>query len=245
MESERNREGEVAGPPDNTSLAKIQRYEAHLSRQFYQALHEAVDRPCLAAPHPSRPPDWPLTSQDSALRPHFQGLRPLLTSPRPSIIVADEIVWLVRTASETSQGEPCILPLVPAGITNARVRMTVGPPHPWLGYPTAPAFYWDPVRRVRVSPSASFRSHLAVGALAWLAVPAITARSGLSPPRCLTCLAHKKVPWRKFPPRHFSVYCWAPANSRSLIRQRRCLALSEEVGFIFLRKMLAKTTVRY
>jgi len=40
IEVERNREGEVAGLPDDTSLAKIQRYEAHLTRQFYKALHE-------------------------------------------------------------------------------------------------------------------------------------------------------------------------------------------------------------
>jgi len=40
IHSERNREGELAGLPDDASLAKIQRYEAHLSRQFYRALHE-------------------------------------------------------------------------------------------------------------------------------------------------------------------------------------------------------------
>ena len=40
IELERNREGELAGLPDDASLAKIQRYEAHLTRQFYKALHE-------------------------------------------------------------------------------------------------------------------------------------------------------------------------------------------------------------
>ena len=40
IELERNREGDVAGLPDDASLAKIQRYEAHLTRQFYKALHE-------------------------------------------------------------------------------------------------------------------------------------------------------------------------------------------------------------
>ena len=40
IQLERNREGEVAGLPDDASLAKIQRYEAHLSRKFDKALHE-------------------------------------------------------------------------------------------------------------------------------------------------------------------------------------------------------------
>ena len=35
-----DREIKLAGLPDDSSLAKIQRYEAHLSRQFYRALHE-------------------------------------------------------------------------------------------------------------------------------------------------------------------------------------------------------------
>ena len=37
---EEDRETMLAGLPDDASQAKIQRYEAHLSRQFYRALHE-------------------------------------------------------------------------------------------------------------------------------------------------------------------------------------------------------------
>jgi len=48
-----------------------------------------------------------------------------------------------------------------------RVRMTIGPPRPLPGYPTMPASYPIPVRRVRVSPPASFRSHLTTGTLAF------------------------------------------------------------------------------
>ena len=33
-------EADLAGLPDDNTLAKIQRYEAHLSRQFFKALHE-------------------------------------------------------------------------------------------------------------------------------------------------------------------------------------------------------------
>ena len=42
IELERNREGDVAGLPDDASLAKIQRYEAHLTRKFDKALHELL-----------------------------------------------------------------------------------------------------------------------------------------------------------------------------------------------------------
>ena len=35
-----DREVELAGLPDDSSSAKIPRYESHLSRQFYRALHE-------------------------------------------------------------------------------------------------------------------------------------------------------------------------------------------------------------
>jgi len=73
---------------------------------------------------------------------------------------------VLQTAPETSQGKPCILPSVLAGFTNACVRVTIGPPRPWPGYPTAPALYPVPVRRVRVLPSASFRFHLTVDTLA-------------------------------------------------------------------------------
>ena len=73
---------------------------------------------------------------------------------------------VLQTAPEISQGKPCILPSVPAGFTCARVRITIGPPRPLPGYPTAPALYPIPVRRVRVLPSASFRFHLTVDTLA-------------------------------------------------------------------------------
>ena len=72
----------------------------------------------------------------------------------------------IGTAPEISQGKPYILPSVPAGFTNAHVRMAIGHPRPLPGYPTAPAFYPVPVRRVRVLPSASFRFHLTVDTLA-------------------------------------------------------------------------------
>ena len=35
-----DREVELAGLPDDSSLARIERYESHLSRQFCRALHE-------------------------------------------------------------------------------------------------------------------------------------------------------------------------------------------------------------
>ena len=73
----------------------------------------------------------------------------------------------IGTAPETSQGKPYILPSVPAGFTYARVRVTIGPPRLWPGYPTALVFYPVPVRRVRVLPSASFRFHLTMDTLAW------------------------------------------------------------------------------
>lgn len=40
MSIKEDREVNLFGIPDEPSLAKIQRYEAHLSRQFYKALHE-------------------------------------------------------------------------------------------------------------------------------------------------------------------------------------------------------------
>ena len=124
-----------------------------------------VGRPCLAAALcPSSPPDWLLAVEDSALHPSRTG--------RTNMASADFSGAFphrcrcgspdgIGTAPEISQGKPCILPSVPAGFTNAHVRMTIGPPRPWPGYPTAPALYPVPVRRVRVLPSASFRFHLA------------------------------------------------------------------------------------
>jgi len=73
----------------------------------------------------------------------------------------------IGTAPEISQGKPYILPSVPAGFTCACVRMTIGPPRPLPGYPTAPAWYPVPVRRVQVLLSASFRFRLAADTLAW------------------------------------------------------------------------------
>ena len=117
-----------------------------------------------------------LAVEDSALRQRFRRLLwPLLTSPCPSCAVANAVVRFAYLkgktgtsgqAQETSQGKSCHLPSVPAGFTCARVRMAIGRPRPLPGYPTAPASYPVPVRRVRVLLSASFRSRLATGTLA-------------------------------------------------------------------------------
>ena len=40
LDSERHRQGSIAALPDESSLAKNQRYETHISRQIYKALHE-------------------------------------------------------------------------------------------------------------------------------------------------------------------------------------------------------------
>ena len=122
-----------------------------------------VVRPCLAAAlRPSSPLDWLLAVEDSGrttmASADFSGAFP----HRCRCGSPDSI----GTAPEISQGKLCILPSVPAGFTNAHVRMTTGPPRPWPGYPTAPALYPIPVRRVRVLPSASFRFHLTVDTLA-------------------------------------------------------------------------------
>ena len=93
-------------------------------------------------------------------------LWPLLTSLHPSGPVADAVVWFVQTDAETSQGKPCLLPLVPAGFTPTALRMTIGPPNPLLSYPAVRAFYPVSVRRVQVLPYASFRFRLAADTLA-------------------------------------------------------------------------------
>ena len=40
IELERDREADLAGIPDDASLGKIQRYDAHLTRQLHKALQE-------------------------------------------------------------------------------------------------------------------------------------------------------------------------------------------------------------
>lgn len=45
---------QLIGLPHNTTLEKVQRYESHISRQFYKALHELQQR--QAARHSLRPP---------------------------------------------------------------------------------------------------------------------------------------------------------------------------------------------
>ena len=129
-----------------------------------------VVRPCLAAAlRPSSPLDWLLAVEDSALHPSRAG-RTTMASADFSGAFPHRCGWgspdSIGTTPEISQGKLCILPSVPAGFTNAHVRMTTGPPRPWPGYPTAPALYPIPVRRVRVLPSASFRFHLTVDTLA-------------------------------------------------------------------------------
>ena len=54
IESERTRARDLAGLPDDASLAKIQRHEAHLSRQLYKTVHEL--QRLQAARHGLRPP---------------------------------------------------------------------------------------------------------------------------------------------------------------------------------------------
>ena len=129
-----------------------------------------VVRPCLAAAlRPSSPLDWLLAVEDSALHPSRAGRTTMASAdfsgafPHRCRCGSPDSIG---TAPEISQGKLCILPSVPAGFTNAHVRMTTGPPRPWPGYPTAPALYPIPVRRVRVLPSASFRFHLTVDTLA-------------------------------------------------------------------------------
>ena len=129
-----------------------------------------VVRPCLAAAlRPSSPLDWLLAVEDSALHPSRAGRTTMASAdfsgafPHRCRCGSPDSIG---TAPEISQGKLCILPSVPAGFTNAHVRMTTGPPRPWPGYPTAPALYPVPVRRVRVLPSASFRFHLTVDTLA-------------------------------------------------------------------------------
>ena len=122
---------------------------------------------CLAvAPHPS---SILVCSLPQKVRP-FVGSRrlpwPLLTSLHPSHTVAVVVVWFAQTDVETSQGKSCLFPPVPAGFTPAALRMTIGHPHPLLGYPATEAFYPVSVRRARVLPYASFRSRLAADTLA-------------------------------------------------------------------------------
>ena len=125
-----------------------------------------VVRPCLAAAlRPSSPLDWLLAVEDSALHPSRAG-RTTPTPPDPAGRSDTGSPGTPGRRSPSSFSRTTSLPSVPAGFTNAHVRMTTGPPRPWPGYPTAPALYPIPIRRVRVLPSASFRFHLTVDTLA-------------------------------------------------------------------------------
>jgi hypothetical protein len=140
----------------------------------------------------------PVCSLPQKVRP-FVGSRlllwPLLTSLHPSGVVATTVVWFVQTDPEISQGKSSIFPSVPAGFTYAGLWMTIGLPHPWLGYPTTQAFYPVSVRRVRalyrLSPQAtSFKFRLATDTLASTSGSVILVRRGLAPLRNATYPAH-------------------------------------------------------
>ncbi len=97
--------------------------------------------------------------------------------------------------------------------------MTIGPPHPLLGYPavrgllsgscsSSPSFASLPPGRPLPSDSTSRWTPLL-----WLAVPVITARRGLSPSRYTTCLAHQK----RAGPLWDRLWCdWVAATRESL-----------------------------
>jgi hypothetical protein len=84
--------------------------------------------------------------------------------------------------------------------------MTFGRLRPLPDYPTTPAFYPVSVRRIR----AYGFGFLQIPPCGWtplprLAVPVITARRGLSPPRNTTCLAHNDSGRKPFVCGHFSL----------------------------------------
>ncbi len=158
-----------------------------------------VVRPCLAAAlRPSSPLDWLLAVEDSALHPSRAGRTTMASADFSGAFPPLPVRYRCRcgspdsigTAPEISQGKLCILPSVPAGC----IRMTPGLPahgrvtplrRPCIRFlfvgsefchklPSDSTSRWTPLLR--------------------LAVPVITARRGLSPPRCTTCLAHQKRP---------------------------------------------------
>ena len=53
IEFERDREGDLAGIPDDACLGKIHRYDAHLTRRYHKALHDL--QRLQAARHGLRP----------------------------------------------------------------------------------------------------------------------------------------------------------------------------------------------
>lgn len=157
-----------------------------------------------------------LAPSDSALRPAlaarpicYRAFRPCgasLASPsfRPTTASADFSCIVspcchgdspvARTTRETSQGKTRLFPASLAGFTCTRFRMTFGHPHPLLGYPTVPAFYPVSVRRVRASPTASFRFHLAADTLAFgLWFRSLRSTEDLHLQESTPCLAHKKA----------------------------------------------------
>ena len=102
---------------------------------------------------------------------------------------------IVRRDTEISQGKTLILRSVTAGFTGARVRLAFGRPRPLPGYPTAPALYPMSVRQLRALPPASSPPHLAVTQLPLANGSGQSARRGLTPPRSVPCLAHRRG-WR-------------------------------------------------
>src|SRR5262249_42597439 len=79
--------------------------------------------------------------------------------------------------------------------TCVRVQMTMGRPRPLPGYPTTPALNPVSVRRVRVQgPQLPSDPTSRWAPLPGLAVPVITARSGLAPLTFTTCLARNAQP---------------------------------------------------
>ena len=113
----------------------------------------------------------------------------LLTSPTPSNDIAVAVLRIVRRGREISQGKTLILRSGAAGFTSARVRLNIGRPGPWPGYPTAPALYPVPVRQLRALPPASSPPRLATTQLPSAGGSVQPARKGLAPPTSTPCLA--------------------------------------------------------
>jgi len=80
----------------------------------------------------------------------YYGLGWLLSNP--SDAVADTLLRFARKGEEVSQGKTLLLRSGAVGFTCARVRMMIGRPRPWPGYPAAPALYPLSVRRLRAWP---------------------------------------------------------------------------------------------
>ena len=158
----------------------------------------AASRCLAAAPHPSNEPSLAPWVPNSALRRSHRLLWLLLTSPNPSDGIAAAVLRIVRRGPEISRGKTLILHSVAAGFTNARVCLVIGRPHPWLGYPTASAFYPIPVRQLRALPPASSPPRLAATQLPSAIGSHQRARKGLAPPASTPCPAHQTTGARHF-----------------------------------------------